>query len=106
VRGVPDSKALDRLRKGVPLDGERTQPAEVNIVHVNEAKATPQATVEVVLREGRNRQVRRMFEAVGHPVLRLTRVRIGNIRVGTLRPGDIRDLQPREIVSLTKTRKT
>ncbi|MEX2270244.1 MAG: pseudouridine synthase [Vicinamibacterales bacterium] len=104
VRGIPDAKALDRLRKGIPLDGERTQPAGVNIVHVREGKTTPQAIVEVVLREGRNRQVRRMLEAVGHPVLRLTRVRIGKIGIGVLKPGEMRDLAPREIASLTKTK--
>ena len=104
VRGVPDANALARLRKGVPIDGERTQPADVNIVHVREGQSTPQAVVEVVLREGRNRQVRRMFEAVGHPVLRLTRVRIGTIGIGALKPGDIRDLAPREVASLVKKR--
>jgi 23S rRNA pseudouridine2605 synthase len=105
VRGVPDSKALDRLRKGVPLDGQRTQPAGVSVLRVMEGKSTPQAVVEVVLKEGRNRQVRRMFEAVGHPVLRLTRVRIGTIRTGDLRPGDIRELTPREVASLMKPRR-
>ncbi len=102
VRGVPDQKALDRLRRGVPLDGERTQPAGVTIVHVMEGKSTPQSLVEVVLKEGRNRQVRRMFEAVGHPVLRLTRVRIGAVRIGAMKPGDLRELTPREIEGLMK----
>jgi 23S rRNA pseudouridine2605 synthase len=104
VRGVPDRKALDRLRTGVPLDGERTQPADVAVLKVVEGKSTPQAIVEVILKEGRNRQVRRMLEAVGHPVLRLTRVRIGNVRLGALKPGEMRDLDPREIAALTKTK--
>jgi len=104
VRGVPDEKSLDRLRKGIPLDGERTQPAAVALLHVFEGKATPQALVEVVLKEGRNRQVRRMFEAIGHPVLRLTGVRIGQIRIAGLKPGDLRELTPREIASLMKTK--
>lgn len=104
VRGVPDQKALDRLRKGVPLDGERTQPAHVSISKLVDGKSTPQAVVEVILKEGRNRQVRRMLEAVGHPVLRLTRVRIGAVRLGTLKPGEMRDLQPREIASLIKSK--
>ena len=103
VRGVPDQKALDRLRKGIPLDGERTQPATVTLLRVVESTKVPQAVVEVILKEGRNRQVRRMFEAVGHPVMRLTRVRIGSIRIGPLRPGDIRELTEREIASLVKT---
>ena len=102
VRGIPDQKALDRLRKGISLEGERTQPAGITLQHVIEGKSGPQAVLEVVLKEGRNRQVRRMFEAVGHPVLRLTRVRIGAIRIGTLRPGDMRELTPKEIASLTR----
>ena len=101
VRGVPDERSLDRLRKGIVLDGERTQPAGVALQHVSEGKAVPQAVLEVVLKEGRNRQVRRMFEAIGHPVLRLTRIRIGPIRIGTLRPGDMRELTPREVQALT-----
>ena len=104
VRGVPDRKALDRLRKGVPLDGQRTQPTEAVVIKVSDGKGTPQAVVEVVLREGRNRQVRRMLEAVGHPVLRLTRVRIGPVRIGTLKPGEMRDLDVDEIAMLVKTK--
>jgi len=103
VRGVPDAKSLDRLRKGLVLDGERTQPAGVTLLHVFEQKATPQSLVEVVLKEGRNRQVRRMFEAIGHPVLKLTRVRIGRIVIGALKPGDLRELTEREIGSLLKS---
>ena len=101
VRGVPDEKSLDRLRKGISIEGERTQPARITLQHVSEGKAVPQAVIEVVLKEGRNRQVRRMFEAIGHPVYRLTRVRIGSIRIGHMKPGDMRELTPREIDSLT-----
>jgi len=100
VRGVPDERSLDRLRTGIVLDGERTQPAGVALKHVSEGKSTPQAVVEVVLKEGRNRQVRRMFESIGHPVLRLTRIRIGPIRIGTLKPGDLRELTPQEVMRL------
>lgn len=104
VRGVPDEKSLDKLRNGLVLDGERTQPARVTLLHVVEQKATPQSLVEVVLKEGRNRQVRRMFETIGHPVLKLTRVRIGRIVIGAMKPGDLRELTPREIESLVKTK--
>lgn len=101
VRGVPGEKALDRLRRGVTIEGERTQPARIDLVHVTEGKGSANALVEVVLKEGRNRQVRRMFEAVGHPVQRLTRVRIGAIGIGALKPGDMRELTAREIQQLT-----
>lgn len=104
VRGIPDEKALDKLRRGIVLDGERTQAAGVTLLHVFEQKATPQALVEVVLKEGRNRQVRRMFETIGHPVLKLTRVRIGRIGIGAMKPGDLRELTEREIESLVKTK--
>ena len=102
VRGVPDQKALDRLRKGISIDGERTQPATVTLLRLVESTKVPQAVVEVILKEGRNRQVRKMFEAVGHPVMRLTRVRIGSIRIGPLKPGDMRELTQKEIASLTR----
>ena len=102
VRGVPDERTLDRLRKGIVLDGERTQPAAVKLLRVIQGKTVAHAILEVVLKEGRNRQVRRMFEAVGHPVIRLTRVRIGSVRAGHMKPGDLRELTPKEIASLTK----
>src|SRR5688572_17338784 len=86
VAGVPDEKALDRLRKGIPLDGRRTMPADVVRLgkgRPGPAKAGPngdapgEAVLRLTIREGRNRQVRRMCEAVGHPVSALKRVRIG-----------------------------
>jgi pseudouridine synthase len=102
VRGVPDEKALTRLRRGIVLDGERTQPAAVTLLRVIQGKTVAHAVLEVVLTEGRNRQVRRMFEAVGHPVIRLTRVRIGSVRIGHMKPGDLRELTPKEIQALTR----
>lgn len=101
VRGVPGEQALDRLRRGVTIEGERTQPARIEVRHIAEGRGSANAVVEIVLTEGRNRQVRRMFEAVGHPVQRLTRVRIGPIGIGALRPGDMRELTAREIQQLT-----
>jgi len=101
VLGVPAEKALDRLRRGITLEGQRTQPARIELRHVSEGKGRGGAVVDIVLTEGRNRQVRRMFEAVGHPVQKLTRVRIGPIGIGALRPGDMRELTAREIAQLT-----
>ena len=105
VAGVPDEDAIARLRHGIPLDGRRTLPAEVLLLNERKgpARARPHGRHEregvllITIREGRNRQVRRMCEAVGHPVRRLTRTRIGPIADKRLRPGEWRDLTGAEI---------
>jgi 23S rRNA pseudouridine2605 synthase len=100
VAGVPDERDLDRLRRGVTIDGQRTLPAEVRLVRVIDAGDGAQAVLELTLREGRNRQVRYMCDAIGHPVDRLRRTRIGTISDRGMRTGQIRDLTPAEIKSL------
>lgn len=100
VRGIPGEADLRRLRAGVNLDGRRTAPVEVRLVGGHRARRTDQARLEIVLREGRNRQVRRMLGAVGHPVLRLRRVQFGPLRVRGLRTGECRDLSSRELAAL------
>ena len=96
VRGVPDERGIERLRKGIALDGERTAPATVEIHKVIESTSHgPDAILSMVIYEGRNRQVRRMCEAIGHPVSRLKRVRIGPINDDHIRPGEFRDLDER-----------
>jgi pseudouridine synthase len=102
VAGVPDDHDLDRLRHGVVIDGKKTLPARVRVLRVLDAKGGSQALLELTLREGRNRQVRHMADAIGHPVDRLRRTRIGAITDRTLRPGQIRDLSPREVASLRR----
>jgi pseudouridine synthase len=97
VEGVPDERDLDRLRRGVPIDGERTQPAEIRVRRTHQTRRGPQTVLEFVIREGRNRQVRRMCDAIAHPVARLRRVRFGPIADAGLRPGQFRDLTPAEI---------
>ncbi len=99
VRGVPDARALEKLAKGVVLDGRRTAPAIVRLVHRPDCHAT-QAVLTLTIREGRNRQVRRMCESVGHPVVRLRRVAIGPLRDDRLKPGAFRDLTAREVAQL------
>jgi pseudouridine synthase len=101
VEGIPDERDLERLRRGIVIDGGRTEPADVRILHTSETKRGPQSLLTVRLHEGRNRQVRRMCDAIAHPIVRLKRVRIGTIGVGDLLPGDIRDLSPAEIRKLT-----
>ena len=103
VRGVPDRRALERLRTGVVLDGRRTQPAEVALLKTFESSTGgAQAMLSITIHEGRNRQVRRMCEAVGLPIVRLRRVRIGPVTDGHIRPGEFRDLSPKEVAALKK----
>ena len=102
VRGVPDRHTLDRLASGVPLDGRRTSPADVRIQKVIETAAGGDALLAIVLHEGRNRQVRRMCEAVGHPVVKLRRVRIGPITDDHIRPGEFRELSEKEVAALKR----
>jgi pseudouridine synthase len=102
VKGVPDQHDLDRLSKGISLDGRRTGPAAVELTKVIEAESGQQALLSFVIREGRNRQVRNMCDAIGHPVARLRRIRIGPITDEHIRPGEFRDLSPRELALLRK----
>jgi pseudouridine synthase len=100
VRGVPDREALRALREGLTLDdGTVTRPAKVRVLGT--PRGEDAATwLEVVLTEGKNRQVRRMGAAVGHDVLDLVRVRIGRLGLAGLAPGEWRELGPEEIQSL------
>ncbi len=103
VEGVPDERDLDRLRRGVQLDGDRTQPAKISVKRVLKGKKE-QTVLEMSIREGRNRQIRKMCDAIAHPVDRLRRIRIGSITDPGLRAGQLRDLTPAEIRALTKSK--
>ena len=103
VRGVPDAHALDRLARGVTIDGRRTAPARIRASEPIVRESGEQTIVEMTIHEGRHRQVRKMFEAVGHPVVRLKRVRIGPIEDPDIPPGHWRDLTPQEIAKLQRT---
>jgi 23S rRNA pseudouridine2605 synthase len=98
VLGVPDQRDLDRLTRGVVIDGRRTEPAEVRLLP--RRRDDGHATLAVTIREGRNRQVRNMCDAIGHPVVELRRVAIGPIRDARLRAGQWRDLTEQEIERL------
>jgi pseudouridine synthase len=102
VRGIPDSHDITRLARGIVIEGRRTQPAVVKVLHAR----SDDATLEIAVREGRNRQVRNMCEAIGHPVSTLRRVAIGPIRDSKLRPGRWRDLAEAEVARLQAAVKT
>jgi len=100
VAGVPDAHDLDRLSRGVVIDGERTQPSDVKLAPPRrDAKG---ATLVITIREVRNRQVRKMCDAIGHPVDHLRRVAIGPIRDTKLKLGAWRDLRDDEVALLRK----
>jgi pseudouridine synthase len=107
VERIPDDEALEKLRRGIILRDGPTRPADVALlteppelpersVRIRFRKAVPTAWLRLTLREGRNRQVRRMTAAVGHPTLRLVRVAIGPVTLGGLAPGQWRELSEPE----------
>ena len=98
VTGNPSGEALERLRRGVFMEGDerRTYPADVRVVR----DESLYSDVLVTIHEGRNRQERRMFDAVGHRVLLLRRVRFGPLELGALRRGEWRELTEDEIARL------
>jgi 23S rRNA pseudouridine2605 synthase len=96
VRGSVGREALRLLRSGVELEDGRTAPANVRVTD-----RPPGATeLELTIHEGRKRQIRRMAEAVGHPVIELRRIRLGPLRLGRLAPGHSRRLGPEEVEQL------
>jgi pseudouridine synthase len=102
VRGVPGPHALRRLSTGVVLDGRKTAPASVGLLERGLGQKGDQSLVSITLHEGRTRQVRRMLEETGHPVVRLRRVRIGPLSDPALAPGTFRHLTRKEIAVLKK----
>lgn len=99
VLGVPDAHDIERLSRGVTIDGRRTLPADV---HLAPGRHEGHALLRITVREGRNRQVRRMFDAIGHPVDTLKRVAIGPIKDPRLKSGQWRELKPEEVAALRK----
>ena len=95
VLGVPDGQDLQRLARGIVVEGRRTAPAQVELLPTRRNDA--HGTLRITLHEGRNRQVRNMCEAIGHPVDRLRRVAIGPIRDDRLKPGQWRALTADEV---------
>lgn len=113
VEGIPSGDALRKLAEGVIIQGKRTLPTQARLLADEPAlpprnppirfrKSVPTAWIELTLTEGRNRQVRRMTAAVGHPTLRLVRAAIGSLGIEKLQPGQWRDLTQAEIKNLAK----
>lgn len=98
VLGRPPEEKLDRLRAGIKLEDGLTAPAKVNAVEYDREKDL--TTVEIVITEGRNRQVRRMFEAIGHPVRQLKRVKFAFLTLVGVRRGAYRNLEADEVETL------
>jgi len=99
LKGVPSESGIERLRRGVTLeDGTRTAPAKIAKLHETQTNAW----YEVGLHQGRNQQVRRMFELIGHSVLKLRRVRIGFLTDENMKPGHWRFLSPDEVARMMK----
>jgi 23S rRNA pseudouridine2605 synthase len=90
-----------RLLEGVSMDGERAAGARIRVL----AGRRDRSVVDVTIHEGRNRQVRRMFEMLGHPVLELTRTRFGPLKLGALPPGQVRGLTEKEVEALQRHRR-
>lgn len=101
VKGVPSEKDLERLEEGVLLEDGMTAPAKASLVG---AKKTD-ATIELTIHEGRKRQVKRMCEAIGHPVLELHRLSFGPLGLGSLAEGQWRELSPKEVACLSASPK-
>lgn len=98
VHGVVDEEALERWRRSIVIDGSPTRPAGVRVLRVEQDKTW----LELALREGKNRQIRRLGDAAGFRVMRLARIRFGGLDVTDLAPGRYRHLTAEELASLKK----
>ncbi len=98
VKGVLQEEELEKLRRGIRLDRSVTAPAKVKRLR----KTQQNSWIEMTIYEGKKRQIRRMLERVGHPVMRLMRVRIGGLEMGDLKPGMLRRITTEEIDTIIK----
>jgi 23S rRNA pseudouridine2457 synthase len=111
VERIPDENALDKLRNGILIEDKKTLPAKVKLlkeepnlpprsVPIRYRKNVPTSWIELTIYEGRNRQLRKMTAAVGHPTLRLVRIKICTLSLEKLQPGEIKTLSETEIKKL------
>jgi 23S rRNA pseudouridine2457 synthase len=110
VENIPSESVLNNLRDGAVVEEKITLPAKVKLIKppnfverippIRNRENIPTAWLSMIITEGRNRQVRKMTAKIGHPTLRLIRVRIKNILIGKLKPGEVRELSEKEIREL------
>ena len=107
VRGEVPERTLERLRRGIVIEGKRTAPAEIEFVRRSRRTREEESNswFRVVLREGRNHEVRKLFDTVGHSVLKLKRTAVGPIRDEKLGPGEWRDLDPSEVRAILRPKR-
>jgi 23S rRNA pseudouridine2605 synthase len=98
VKGIPSREQLKSLDRGIKLEDGKTAPAKTKLISSDRKKNT--AIVQIIIHEGRNRQVRRMFEAIGCPVMKLKRERYAFLTLVGLKPGEKRELTPHEVKQL------
>ena len=98
VKGKPTPPTLEALAGGIELEGRRTWPAELTILESRERLST----IKITIHEGRKRQVRKMFKAVGHPVIELKRIAYGQLTLGKLKTGEYRLLTSEDIIKIFK----
>ncbi|NJD01501.1 MAG: rRNA pseudouridine synthase [Ruminiclostridium sp.] len=99
IKGVLNDSAIQAFKTGIGIDGYTTSPARIKVLE----RTSTDSLIEVTIHEGKNRQVRRMFEAVGYSVIKLRRISIGPVKLGNLEEGAWRHLTPEEVKSLNKT---
>ena len=100
INGLIKRNEIEKLEKGVYIDRYLTAPCEIRLLRTNDNKKT--SFLEMTIHEGKNRQIRKMFETLGYRVTRLNRIREANIELGKLQPGEYRQLKPVEVVRLKR----
>ena len=103
IKGIIKGEQIEKLKAGVIVDNEKLQASRVKLKKVNPEKNT--SMVEITIHEGRNHQVKRMFESVGFPVEKLTRERIGIFNIQDLKSGEYRKLTPKEVAIVYSLKK-
>ena len=100
INGLITKEQIEKLEKGVYIDKQKTAPCTIKLIRTNENKKT--SFMEMTIHEGRNRQIRKMFETLGYKVIRLNRIKEANISLDNLQVGEYRKLKPIEVVKLKK----